>query len=58
MENTYKKTDLLLRLYRKVNWSISDKFDDLNEIAYESYLGDMESLSYLLNFAPERELDA
>ena len=58
MENTYKKTDLLLRLYRKVNWSISDRLDDLNEIAYESCLGDMESLSYLLNFAPERELDA
>lgn len=57
MENTYKKTDLLLRLYRKVNWSISDKLDDLNEITYESCLGDTESLSYLLNFAPERELD-
>lgn len=58
IENTYKKTDLLLRLYRKVNWSVSDKLSELNELTYESCLGDKESVSYLLNFAPERELDA
>ena len=57
VDGTYKKTDLLLRLYRRVAWSVSDRFDDLNEITYESCLGDTDTLSYLLNFAPERELD-
>lgn len=58
IENTYKKTDLLLRLYRRVAWCVSDRLDELNEITYESCLGDTETLSYLLNFAPERELGA
>ena len=58
IENTYKKTDLLLRLYRKVNWSVSDSLSDLNEISYASCLGNSDSVSYLLNFAPDRELDA
>ena len=58
IDYTYKKTDLLLRLYRRVAWSVSDKLEDLNEITYESCLGDRTTLSYLLNFAPEKELDA
>ena len=58
IDYTYKKTDLLLRLYRRVAWSVSDKLEDLNEITYESCLGDRSTLSYLLNFAPEKELDA
>lgn len=57
MENTYKKTDMLLKLYRKVYWSIDERFDDLNNITYETCLGDKDTLTYLLNFAPDKELD-
>ncbi len=56
-QNTYKKTDILLRLYRKINWGLCDSINDLNYITYESCMGDNESLSYLLNFAPDKELD-
>ena len=56
-ENTYKKTDLLLRLYRKTNWGLDEKLDELRELTYDSCLGDMETLSYLMNFAPDREFD-
>ena len=58
IENTYKKTDLLLKLYRKVNWSISGRLQDLDEMTYDGCFGDTESLSYLLNFAPDKELEA
>lgn len=34
-----------------------EHFEELNAITYESCLGDMENLTYLLNFAPEKELD-
>ncbi len=57
IDDTYKKTDLLLKLYRKVCWSMEKHFEDLQEITYESCLGDTENLTYLLNFAPEKELD-
>ena len=57
MDNTYKKTDMLLKLYRKVYWSIDERFDDLNNITYETCLGDYNTLTYLLNFAPDKELD-
>ena len=57
MDNTYKKTDMLLKLYRKVYWSIDERFDDLNNITYETCLGDKDTLTYLLNFAPDKELD-
>lgn len=57
IDYTYRKTDLLLRLYRRVAWSVSDRLDDLNELTYETCLGDTDTLSYLLNFAPEKELD-
>ena len=29
IDYTYRKTDLLLRLYRRVAWSVSDRLDDL-----------------------------
>lgn len=57
VDDTYKKTDLLLKLYRNVCWSMEECFDDLNSITYESCFGDTETLTYLLNFAPEKELD-
>ncbi len=57
MDDIFKKTDMLLKLYRKVSWSIEESFDDLNSITYESCLGDYETLTYLLNFAPDKELD-
>lgn len=57
VDDTFKKTDLLLKLYRKVCWSMDERFEELNAITYESCLGDTETLSYLLNFAPEKELD-
>ena len=57
VDDTFKKTDMLLKLYRKVCWSMGEHFEELNAITYESCLGDMENLTYLLNFAPEKELD-
>lgn len=55
-DNAYKKTNILLRLYRKINWCLDRRFDELNEITYEKCFGDKETLSYLLNFAPDSEL--
>lgn len=57
MESTYKKTDMLLKLYRKVYWSMDKRFDELNSITYETCMGDCETLTYLLNFAPDNELE-
>lgn len=57
IENTCKKTDMLLKIYRKVSWSTKESFDDLNEITYASCMTESEYLCYLLNFAPEKELD-
>lgn len=57
VENTYRKTDMLLKLYRKVNWSIGNKIEDLKMVAYDNCMGDTEFFSYLLNFAPEKELE-
>lgn len=56
-ETTYRKTSVLLKLYRRIRWCLRDRMDDLYAITYESCLGDSETLSYLLNFAPDRELD-
>ncbi len=57
IENTCKKTDMLLKIYRKVSWSMNKQFDELNEISYESCLSGEGMVSYLLNFAPDKELD-
>ena len=57
VKDTYRKTDLLLKLYRKASWGMCEKFDDLNEITYEKSLGGEDMLNYLLNFAPDRELE-
>lgn len=57
IENTCKKTDMLLKIYRKVSWSTKESFDDLNEITYESCMTGSEFMCYLLNFAPDKELD-
>lgn len=57
IENTCKKTDMLLKIYRKVNWSTQESFDDLNEITYASCMSSSEYLCYLLTFAPDKELD-
>lgn len=57
VKDTYRKTDLLLRLYRKVSWGMCERFDDLNEITYERSLDGEDTLSCLLNFAPDKELD-
>ncbi|MCH5204991.1 MAG: hypothetical protein J1F03_09580 [Oscillospiraceae bacterium] len=56
IENTCKKTDILLKIYRKVSWSAKESFDELNEITYESCMSATEHLCYLLNFAPDKEL--
>lgn len=58
IENTCKKTEMLLKIYRKVSWSTQESFDDLNEITYASCMSKSEFLCYLLNFAPDKELDA
>lgn len=44
VENTYRKTDMLLKLYRKVNWSIGNKIEDLKMVAYDNCMGDTEFL--------------
>ena len=56
-ENAYRKTDVLLNLYRQINWCLCEKIEELNQITYESCFGDHETLSYLLNFAPDKELE-
>lgn len=58
LDSIYVKTDILLKIYRKVSWSMNKSFDDLNEITYEGCFGNSDNLCYLLNFAPDRELDA
>ena len=58
IEDTFKKTEMLLKIYRKVNWSTNDSFDELNEITYESCMSKSDFECYLLTFAPERELGA
>lgn len=57
IENTCKKTDMLLKIYRKVSWSTKESFDDLNEITYGSCMTGSEFMCYLLNFVPDKELD-
>lgn len=57
IENTCRKTDLLLKIYRKVSWSMNEQFDELNDISYESCMSGEGMVSYLLNFAPDKELD-
>ncbi len=56
-ENAYRKTNVLLKLYRRINWFLRDKMNELHDITYESCFGDQETLSYLLNFAPDKELE-
>lgn len=56
VENTFKKTEMLLKIYRKVYWSTQESFDELNEITYESCMSKSEFVCYLLNFAPDKEL--
>ena len=56
-ENAYRKTNVLLNLYRKTTWCLRSKIEELNQITYESCFGDHETLSYLLNFAPDKELE-
>lgn len=57
IESTCKKTDMLLKIYRKVSWSTKERFDDLNEITYANCMNNSEYLCYLLTFAPDKELD-
>ena len=56
-KETQEKTEILLRIYRKVAWCTGEEFDELNKITYESCMGDTETLSYLLNFAPDKEME-
>jgi hypothetical protein len=56
-DSTYKKMDVLLKLYRKINWCLEESEVELNDITYESCYGSSETMSYLLNFAPEKEMD-
>ncbi len=56
-EYTYRRTSVLLKLYRRIRWRLRNRFKELHTITYESCLGDFETLTYLLNFAPEKELD-
>ena len=58
LERTYKRTAMLLEIYRNINWSVNSGFDEINDITYETCFGDKEALTYLLNFAPDRELDS
>ena len=32
VDDTFKKTDMLLKLYRKVCWSMGEHFEELNAI--------------------------
>lgn len=56
-DSTYKKMDVLLKLHRKINWCLEESEVELNDITYESCYGSSETMSYLLNFAPEKEMD-
>ena len=57
VENTYKKTDMLLRLYRKIDWTLRDKVSDYSIYADENGKI-LEALCCLLEFAPEKEIEA
>ena len=57
IDSTYTKTNILLKIYRKASWGMNERFDNLNDITYEGCLGDTDNLCYLLNFAPDKELD-
>ena len=57
VDETFKKTEIILKIYRKVAWCTGEELDELNEITYESCMGDTETLSYLLNFAPDKEME-
>lgn len=53
---TYQKTEWILRLYRKINWSVGRNIEELSQLSYENFSGDLSAqVSYLLNFAPESE---
>ena len=54
MEGTYKKTEVLLKMYRRMCWCVDSELD---EITYKDCLNQSEALTYLLNFAPEKELN-
>lgn len=56
-DDTFAKTDMILKMYRKVVWCNERNFEELDKMTYESCMGDTETLSYLLNFAPDKELD-
>lgn len=58
LDSTYLKTKILLKIYRKACWGMNEKFDDLNAITYASCMSADEEVCYLLNFAPEKELEA
>lgn len=58
IESTYKKTETLLKMYRKINWCLDGRLDEIEEINYESSFGGASAVSYLLNFAPDTELEA
>ena len=55
MEGTYKKTEILLKMYRRMCWCVDSEIDD---ITYKNCLHQNETLTYLLDFAPEKELNA
>lgn len=58
-EITYQKTEYLLRLYRSVSWSVGKNIEELSQVSYESFSGDLSAqINYLLNFAPEKEFEA
>lgn len=57
IDSTYKKADLLLRLYRKVSWSVSDSLEDLTVCSCESSDNIVEALSCLLEFVPEKDME-
>lgn len=57
IDNSYKKADLLLNLYRKIDWTLQGRIDDIEETyAYESD-SMLETLSCLLEFIPPKEMN-
>ncbi len=57
VDGTYKKTDMLLRLYRKIDWALKGKIEDLSFYSYEND-NTLEALSCLLEFVPQKEMEA
>ncbi|MCH5200573.1 MAG: hypothetical protein J1F60_06390 [Oscillospiraceae bacterium] len=55
MEGTYKKAEILLKMYRRMCWCVDSEIDD---ITYKNCLHQNETLIYLLDFVPEKELNA